>query len=271
MKETFAFDGRVAVVTGATGGIGREISRILAERGARVISTDVHADAPEAGLAAGTTYRCLDVTDAGACRRLAEEVDPDVWVNNAGILGAGSIVSQDAESAARVIAVNFTGVVNGTLAAISTMRAKSRGRILNIGSFAAWTPAPGLAVYSGTKHAVRAFSVAAAAELARSGIRISVLCPEGVWTPMLHGAVADGTAVMSFTARRLLDPAEVATAGVELIEKGVLIGSVPKGRALLARAIGSSGSAVVRLDPFFTRAGRAGQKRMRERLSSGDR
>jgi len=204
----------------------------------------------------------------GACRALAKEADPDIWINNAGILGAGDVSSQTGEEAAKVIAVNLTGVVNGTLAAIGTMTAKKSGRILNMGSFAAWTPAPGLAVYSATKHAVRAFSIATAAELAGSGIRISVLCPDGVWTPMLHDQVFDGPSTMSFTAKRLLQPHEVAEAAMRLLESGSLVGSLPRSRAIMARLLGSSARATVALAPAMARLGRAGQRRMQRSVQS---
>ncbi len=253
-------------MTGAAGGLGQELCRNLAARGVRVFATDV-GDVPANESGPGEIIaRSLDVTDPAACRRLASELEPDIWVNNAGLLGAGEVTDLNGESAASVIAVNVNGVVNGTLAAIGVMRAKNSGRILNVGSFASWLPAPGLALYAGTKHAVRAFSVASAAELAGSGIRISVLCPDGIWTPMLHQAARDGTATIVFSARRLLDPAVVAAAGVRLIETGALVGSIPRSRAVLARLAGSSGSVVVKAYPFLRRAGRPGQKRMRDLL-----
>jgi short-subunit dehydrogenase len=259
--------GSLAVVTGAAGGIGQELCRSLLVSGARVVATDLAGSTPFPEDFE-VDYRSLDVSDPAACRALAKEADPDIWINNAGILGAGDVSSQTGEEAAKVIAVNLTGVVNGTLAAIGTMTAKKSGRILNMGSFAAWTPAPGLAVYSATKHAVRAFSIATAAELAGSGIRISVLCPDGVWTPMLHDQVFDGPSTMSFTAKRLLQPHEVAEAAMRLLESGSLVGSLPRSRAIMARLLGSSARATVALAPAMARLGRAGQRRMQRSVQS---
>ena len=255
------------VVTGAAGGLGQEFCKLLLGKGATVVAADL-ADIP-ADLGNNGVFKPtqLDVTDPAGCRELANDIQPDVWINNAGILGAGQVSEQDGESMAKVLSVNLGGVINGTMAAVSVMKPKGEGRILNVGSFASWTPAPGLAVYCATKHGVRAFTVATAAELASSGIKFSLLCPEGIWTPMLYESVKDGSAQMSFTARKLLMPAEVAQAGISLIERGLLIGSIPKGRAVLARTVGLSATAVVKMTPYLARAGKAGQRRMRDRLA----
>ena len=85
--------GMKAVVTGGAGGLGTAISKALAARGLEVLAVDV----------AGTD-RLLDVTDAAACRRLAREVEPDVWVNNAGLLGAGEALSAPDELMEQVVA-----------------------------------------------------------------------------------------------------------------------------------------------------------------------
>jgi short-subunit dehydrogenase len=217
-----------AVVTGAGGGLGAAFCAELRTRGYRVIATDVRG-----------AERILDVTSAAACRALAEDVAPDVWINNAGVLGAGSAIDQPDAEIERLVAVNLMGVIHGSRAAALGMRARGRGHILNVGSLASWVAPPGETVYAATKHAVRAFSFGLAAELRGSGVHVSLLCPDGIDSPMLVGREHDPHAAMSFTAARLLTPAEVAHAGLRLLDHPRLMRSVPAFRGLAVRVIGA--------------------------------
>ncbi len=222
--------GTTAVVTGAAGGLGRALVGALAGQGARVVATDAPG--------ADGVDRVLDVTDPEAARALAAEVSPDVWINNAGLLGPARAIDQPDEEILRVVEVNLLGVVYGTRAAAAVMTARGGGDICNIGSLSAWNPTPGLAVYAATKHAVRAYSGALAAELRGTGVRVTCLCPDGIWTPMLQRAVATDAAAMSFSGRRLLTPEQVADAAVRLLCGQRLVASLPAGRATMAKATG---------------------------------
>jgi len=250
--------GTTAVVTGAAGGLGRAISDVLEQRGARVVRTD----AP--GVAG--VDRVLDVTDPASARALAAEVVPRLWVNNAGMLGSGSALEQLDEEVRRVVDVNLLGVVYGTRAAASVMETHGGGTVLNIGSLSSWNPTPGLAIYSATKHAVRAYSGAVAVELAPIGVRVVCLCPDGIWTPMLQAAVDMGSAVMPFSGRRLLEPGEVAQAALRLVEGRRLVSSMPVGRATLAKLSGLWPALGVATRGMTERQGRRGQARYRDRL-----
>ncbi|MCL4422572.1 MAG: SDR family oxidoreductase [Actinobacteria bacterium] len=168
-------DRPVAIVTGGAGGLGSAFCRALGSRGFRAVPVDIKG-----------TERVVDVTDISACRDLASELQPVVWINNAGILGAGSAIDQPDEIVSSVLAVNLSGVINGTRAALGVMSEIGRGWILNVGSLAAWAPTPGLAVYCASKHAVRAYTTTVAMEMAGSGIRLCTICPDGIWTPMLE-------------------------------------------------------------------------------------
>lgn len=227
-----------AVVTGAGGGLGSAFCRGLASRGWDVVPVDVQG-----------TARVLDVTDPEACRALAREVQPSLWINNAGVLGAGSAADQPDAEIARVVGVNLLGVIHGTRAAVEVMRPRGSGHILNVGSLASWLPVPGEAVYSATKHGVRAFSLALAVELTGTGVRISVLCPDGIATPMLRDKQDDAGAAMSFTAPRLLEPDAVAARGIAMIERDQLIASFPAFRGVMTKMVGvfpTVGQAILR-------------------------
>lgn len=212
------------VVTGGGGGLGKAFCAAFGNRGDQVVPVDV----------AGTDRR-LDVTDPEACRRLSEELQPDIWVNNAGVTGAGELLDQEDDQIQRIVAVNFLGVVNGTRAAARAMLDRG-GVVLNVASLAGWAPTPHIAVYSGTKHAVRAFSVASAAELRRTPVRVKCLLPDGIRTPMVH--VEDPRHLMSFTGKKLLEPEEVAAAGLALLDSKRVLASVPPARGLSVRLLG---------------------------------
>jgi short-subunit dehydrogenase len=126
----------------------------------------------------------------------------------------------------------------------------------------------GEAVYAASKHGVRAFTVALAAELHKSGVHVSLLCPDGINSPMLAGRERDPHAAMSFTAARLLEPAEVARAGMRLVERPSLMRSVPKLRGLVVRVLGALPSANVLVTRVLAAQGRRTQARLRKQEGS---
>ncbi len=248
-----------AVVTGAGRGLGTVIAQRLRAAGYDVIATDI-TGAPEV----------LDVTDAQACRDLAERVQPDVWVNNAGILGQGNAADIPDDLVANVVAVNLLGVMNGTRAAVSVMREREGGlgggRIVNIGSLASWVPVPGEAVYAATKAGVLSFTLGLDGDLHAdgvTGIRLSVICPDGMLTPMITDCLDDPAVALSFTGVRLTTPEEVADAVVRVLRRHRRIISVPHWRGAQVRAFGAIPDAVLRAAPVFRRLGRAQQDRVR--------
>jgi short-subunit dehydrogenase len=248
--------GQTAVVTGAGGGLGAAIADRLAARGCTVVRADI----------AGTDT-ALDVTDADACRKLATDVQPDIWVNNAGVLGAGDAATQPDAEIERVIRVNLFGVINGTRAAIEVMRVRGAGHILNVGSLASWTPVPGEAVYAATKAGVLSYTVGVASELRDSGIHFAVLCPDGIWSPMLYERLEDPAAAMSFTGSRLLTPEEVATAAMRLLDSGRIVASVPPARGLQTRLIGIAPGVALKGAGLFEKIGLRNQRKFREQLA----
>jgi NAD(P)-dependent dehydrogenase (short-subunit alcohol dehydrogenase family) len=189
--------GQVAVVTGAASGIGRAIAVRLLAQGARVVL----ADRDEAGL---TTVMAgldpagrdraeaapLDVTDAAAVRTAfaaaaAAHGRLDLVFNNAGIAVAGSTQALSLEHWNAAIDVNLRGVVHGVSAAYPIMLRAGRGHIVNTASLAGLAIPPRMIPYVTTKWAVVGLSLALRVEAARHGVRVSVLCPGFVDTPML--------------------------------------------------------------------------------------
>jgi short-subunit dehydrogenase len=245
----------VAVVTGAGGGLGRVLVESLDREGFDVVGVDISG-----------TDRHLDVTDAAACRALADELRPRIWVNNAGVLGAGDAATQPDELVERVIRVNLLGVIHGTRAAVDTMRRSGGGHVITIASLASWVPVPGEAVYAATKAGVLSFTLGLHAELRAQGVRdvhLSAVCPDGMLTPMLTDVLDDDALALSFTAPRLAEPQQVADRVVSLINRPRLVSSVPHWRGAQVRVFSGMPDLVVRAAPVFRRMGLANLAKVR--------
>mgnify|MGYP001616275801 CR=1 FL=1 len=191
-------DGAVAIVTGGASGIGRALGEALAEYGSTVVLADLQIELARevaAGLvAAGRKASAaeLDVTDFSAVDRLVQETAAthgrlDYIFNNAGIGIGGEVRHYQIEDWNRVFDVNLRGVANGVQAAYPIMLRQGFGHIVNTASMAGLMPAPGTVSYAATKHAVVGLSTSLRIEAARFGVRVSVICPGVIQTPILHG------------------------------------------------------------------------------------
>jgi NAD(P)-dependent dehydrogenase (short-subunit alcohol dehydrogenase family) len=184
-------DGRIALVTGAGQGNGRALALGLATAGAQVIVTDLNgANAERVALEirsqGGTaSHHVLDVTQAEACRALAEQVGPiDILVNNAGIIIREGLDSPKAASnLARTLDVNVMGTYLPIQAWLAGLR-QTRGTIINVASIASSAGIPGSLGYSPSKGAVKLLTQALAVELAKDGIRVNAIAPGVIETPM---------------------------------------------------------------------------------------
>jgi NAD(P)-dependent dehydrogenase (short-subunit alcohol dehydrogenase family) len=184
---------QVVLITGAGSGIGKALSLALSRQGAKVTVTDLDGAAAErvaAECGAGARAARLDVRDAAAVEReVAACVDAggriDVMVNNAGMGVGGETYELEVAHFDRVIDVNVRGVVHGVMAAYPRMVKQRSGRIVNVASLAGLGPAPFLTAYGMSKHAVVGLSTSLRAEGAGLGVRVNVLCPAAVETPLL--------------------------------------------------------------------------------------
>jgi 2-hydroxycyclohexanecarboxyl-CoA dehydrogenase len=196
-------EGKLALVTGAGGGIGRAIVGDLARAGYVVAACDLDLDAATAahshavqdgavqadGVRAGGAYR-MDISDSDQVRdviaRILDELGPiQVLVNNAGIDKIEPFTDSTEDTWRRIIDVNYLGTVIVTRAVLDTMLSRRYGRIVNIASDAGRVGSSGEVVYSGTKGAVIAFSKALAREVATSNITVNTVCPGPTDTPLL--------------------------------------------------------------------------------------
>jgi NAD(P)-dependent dehydrogenase (short-subunit alcohol dehydrogenase family) len=189
--------GKVAVVTGGGSGIGAALVRALAREGMDVAVADVDAAAAEklAGEARALGRRALavrcDVRERASVEALAERVFAElgachVLCANAGVLVMGAFETRSPADWEWVLGVNLLGVVHCAQAFVPRMLAQpGEKQIVNTGSIAGLTSAPGLAVYGTSKFGVVGFSEHLRHDLARHGIGVSVLCPAGVQTKIL--------------------------------------------------------------------------------------
>jgi short-subunit dehydrogenase len=216
----------VALVTGASAGIGREIARILAADHDLILTarraSELNSLAAELAPAACHVFPA-DLSDPAAPRALfdaaaAAGLTVDVLVNNAGFGDLGPFAEADLGKMLRMVRVNVTALTELTGLFLPGMLARRRGRILNVGSVAGFQPGPFMAVYYATKAYVNTFSEALTFETAGTGVTVTCLAPGPTRSEF---AVAAGmSAEGHFTVGSVADARPVAEAGVRAMRRG---------------------------------------------------
>jgi NAD(P)-dependent dehydrogenase (short-subunit alcohol dehydrogenase family) len=192
------FDGGTAIVTGGASGIGRALAEELTTRGCEVVLADLQIElAEEVALkiqASGGKAKAakMDVTDFPAIEKLVQETVRrtgrlDYIFNNAGIGIGGNVCHYGIEDWNQIMNVNLLGVINGVQAAYKMMMAQGFGHIVNTASMAGLMVSPGAVAYAATKYGIVGLSTSLRAEAANMGVRVSVICPGVIRTPILEG------------------------------------------------------------------------------------
>lgn len=192
-------DGKVAVVTGASSGVGRAIARAFGEQGAKVALIARNVDGLQAAArevrdrGGDALVIPLDVADARAVDAAADKVVAtwktiDIWVNDAMVSVFSPVIEMRAEEYRRITEVNYLGYVHGTLAALRHMRANDSGVIVQIGSALAYRSIPLQSAYCASKAAIRGFTDSLRSELARekSGVKVTMIQLPAVNTPQFE-------------------------------------------------------------------------------------
>jgi NAD(P)-dependent dehydrogenase (short-subunit alcohol dehydrogenase family) len=209
-----------ALVTGAARGIGRAIAEALLARGDEVVIADVDAvGAQRTADAIGARALALDVTDLGQVEAAfaAEGDHLETVVCNAGLGYAGSFLETSEHDYDRVMGVNVKGVFFVVQAALRQMVPRGRGSVVTVASTSAFTASSTpMAVYDASKAAVRMLTIAAAREVAATGVRVNAVAPGTVGTDLVK-AVLTPEATERLTRERipmgrLAEPAEIAQA-----------------------------------------------------------
>jgi NAD(P)-dependent dehydrogenase (short-subunit alcohol dehydrogenase family) len=198
MDVRSAFGGKVAIVTGGASGIGAALGKEIARAGAEVVLADRQRELAESVAASiradggRASAAELDVRDFPATRELVKRTasragSVDYYFNNAGIGVGGEVDSYEPRDWDDVLDVNLRGVAYGVQAAYPVMIAQGGGHLVNTASMAGLVAAPGETSYAASKHGVVALSKALRIEGRRHGVRVSVLCPGVIGTPILTG------------------------------------------------------------------------------------
>jgi short-subunit dehydrogenase len=174
--------GRTALLTGATGGLGRAIAQALAERGAKLVLSGRKAEALE-GLAAGLSgegHRVLpaDLAEPEAAEKLAAEAaEVDVLVANAGLPGAGWLTDFTPEQVTRALRVNLEAPMLMARAMFPAMIERGSGHLVFVSSLSGKVASPRTSIYNATKFGLRGFALALRADLATKGVGVSLVSP----------------------------------------------------------------------------------------------
>jgi NAD(P)-dependent dehydrogenase (short-subunit alcohol dehydrogenase family) len=212
----------VALVTGASGGIGRATAQALKRAGYRVFGTSRRA-VPE--TSDGITMLICDVTDDASVQKMVDEVLSragriDLLINNAGVGLLGGAEESSTTQARALFDVNFFGVLRVTNAVLPTMRLQQKGRIINMSSIMGRIPAPYNALYASTKHAIEGYSESVDHELRTFGIRVALVEPGFTRTPFEENLTKPD---------RSLAPYDSVRAGMEVhMRNGVETGDAPE-------------------------------------------
>lgn len=208
------YDGAVAIVTGGASGIGKALGEELATRGCEVILADLQLEMAEEVAATicdqggkASAY-ALDVTDAEAVEMLLKDTFErcqrlDYMFNNAGIALNGKFEDFELHHWRKTIDINLMGVVYGVRAAHKYMSKQGFGHIINTASFAGVFPWPTTIAYTASKHAIVGMSTALRAELADTGVQVSVLCPGTILTPMIEKGASPERWVGTYSKEKL--------------------------------------------------------------------
>ena len=209
-------DGRVAIVTGGAGGLGRGIVERFVAEGARVVIADLNVDLGKdlaESLGPAAVFHTTDVADPDAVRGLVEFTVHSfgglhVMVNNAGVSGTmhRSFLDDDLADFSQVMGVNVLGVLAGTTHAARHMAAAGGGSIINISSIGGVTAGRTVITYRASKAAVIHASKSAAIALAEHNIRVNCIAPGNITTPLLASSVAgqaDADATVSVTRQKM--------------------------------------------------------------------
>ncbi len=254
------FADKVAVITGAGSGIGRQLSLQLAQRGCRVALADVDAEglaqtAREVDAAGGQcTTHALDVAEREQWGVFADEVmqahgAAHLLLNNGGVGMIDNVETLEYDDLEWLMNINFWGVVYGVKTFLPHMQAQAQGHIVNISSLFALISLPGQSAYCVSKAAVRAFSEALKMELADSPVNVTSVHPGGVRTAIVKNLRIGGKAAEQPREKYVRMFERVALTSAESAAEQIIRGVQRNRRRVLVGADARLCDLVVRLFP----------------------
>jgi short-subunit dehydrogenase len=230
MNTTDTTQKRTALITGASGGIGLELAKLFARDAYNLVLVARNADKlaqvkTELEKRRGVTVRTIarDLSDPTSPHDIFTELDTtgvqiDALVNNAGYALFGPFAEAAEQEVLDMLQVNIMALTHLTRLFLPSMLARGQGRILNLGSTAAFLPGPLMAIYYASKAYVLSFSEAIAEEVKGTGVTVTVLCPGSTETGFQKRANMENSRLVA--NRRLPDAASVARAGYKAMIQG---------------------------------------------------
>jgi 3-hydroxybutyrate dehydrogenase len=205
-------EGKVALVTGSTSGIGLAIARALAAEGAKLMingfgdAADIERICSELGaLHDGADLSRPDQIEAMMTRCTDEIGSPDILVNNAGIQHVSPVEDFPPEKWDAIIAINLSAVFHTTRLAVPAMKRKGWGRIVNTASAHSLVASPNKSAYVAAKHGVAGFAKTVALEAARDGITVNCISPGYVWTELVERQIPDTMKTRRLTREQVMN------------------------------------------------------------------
>ena len=201
-------EGKRALVTGSTSGIGLAIARALANEGASVVLNGFGDDAEIAQLCEelGATYSGADLTDVVQIEEMMVEAGGvDILVNNAGMQHVSPVEEFPVEKWDTIIALNLTAAFHTTRLAVPGMKDKGWGRIINTASAHSKAASPFKSAYISAKHGLAGFTKTVALELAEHGITANCISPGYVWTPLVENQIPDTMKARGLTREQVMN------------------------------------------------------------------
>ena len=213
-----SLNGRSALVTGSTSGIGLAIARALAAEGANVLINGLGDPAAieatratiEADFGVAARYSSADMTKPDAIAAMVAEAERDlgavdILVNNAGVQHVAPVDAFPAEMWDRIIAVNLSAAFHAMAAAIPGMRRRGWGRIISTASAHSLVASPFKSAYVTAKHGLAGLTKTAALELATAGVTVNCISPGYVWTPLVEAQIPDTMAARGLSREAVIN------------------------------------------------------------------
>ena len=205
-------EGKVALVTGSTSGIGLAIARALAAEGAKVMLNGFGdpAEIERIKTELGALHDGADMSKRWEIERMFELCNeelgwPDILVNNAGIQHVSPVEDFPTTKWDAIIAVNLTAAFHTTQLALPVMKARSWGRIINTASAHSLVASPNKSAYVAAKHGVAGFTKTVALEAAKDGVTVNCISPGYVWTTLVENQIPDTMKARGLTREQVMN------------------------------------------------------------------